>query len=207
MEALLLRLSDLQHWEIAALASYLLLQGFAVTVFPEEVIITTLGLLWSQNRIGFFEALVAVWVGLLPANSLAVFIGGKLGPKLLNMRPFIWVLNPVAITESLARLRRHGTWIVFLTRFIPLIRGPVYWSAGLSQMRVIDFFRADFLASCIQVPALLFLGSMIGKNSGNLIEGYQRIGMLMLIMIVGVLTGQALLNWRRRRNSSLQILG
>src|SRR4051812_33746886 len=63
METLIARLDLLEHWQIAIFATSLLYQGIFLAVFPEEVIITTLGLLWSQDRIGFFEAWLAVCVG------------------------------------------------------------------------------------------------------------------------------------------------
>lgn len=199
MEALLVQLGNLPHWQIALLATYLLYQGAYFTVFPEEVVITTLGLLWSQGKIGFFEALVAVWVGLLPANATTVFFGSKFGPKLFKIRPFSWVFNKEEVEESLTQIRRHGKWIVFFTRFIPMIRGPIYLAAGLSRIGLLNFMKTDFVASCIQIPGLLFLGSLIGKNANSLMDAYQRIGILMAVLLVSVFFAKWMMSWWKKR--------
>ncbi len=164
METLIARLDHLQHWQIALLASGLLYQGIFLAVFPEEVIITTLGLLWSQGRIGFFEAWLAICVGLLPANATTVYAGSRLGMKIFTIRPFSWLLKREAIEESLEQIRHYGKRIVFFTRFMPMIRGPIYFAAGMSKMGVLNFMKTDFAASLIQIPGLLFLGCSIGQR-------------------------------------------
>jgi membrane protein DedA with SNARE-associated domain len=183
IESLLLQLSGLVHWKIALIATGTLLEGAIFTVFPEEVVITTLGVLWSQHRIGFVEALVAVQCGLLPANLILVFLGNRLGTKLFGIPPFRWFLKPEAVARSLEKLRSAGNWVVFGTRFIPLIRGPVYFATGLSKFPSLRFFRIDFLASFIQIPLLLWLGATIGKNSSSILQAYQRVGGFMVALI------------------------
>lgn len=206
MESLLIQLSNLPHWQIALLATYLLLQGFFFAPFPEEVIITTLGLLWSQGKIGFVEAWIAIWVGLLPANSMTVYIGGRFGPNLMTMRPFSWVFKKDAIDEAMVQVRKYGPWIVFVTRFIPIIRGPIYFAAGLSKMGVPRFFRNDVLAACFQVPGLLLLGSMMGQGIGNMMEGYRRIGIFMGSLLLSVFTIRWTVRWILNRKKQ-QALG
>jgi membrane protein DedA with SNARE-associated domain len=198
MEDLLARLGSLEHWQIALLASYFLLQGLVLAVFPEEVIITTLGLLWGQGKIGFFEALIAVWIGLLPANSATVFIGSRFGPRVLAMRPFCWMFKKKAVEDSLVKVRKYGKWIVFLTRFTPIIRGPIYLAAGLSQMGVRNFFKIDILASSIQIPLLLLLGSAIGKNANSMMEAYQKIGLFMIVIVVAMVGFQFMIQRKKR---------
>lgn len=183
MEELLNQLSGLPAWKIHLIASGLLLQGFILTVFPEEVIVTTLGLLWSQGRVEFLPCLLCVWIGLLPANAATVLIGDRLGMHILRRRPFKWVVSADAIAEGLNELKRWGPWVVFATRFTPIIRGPIYFSAGISKMGVFKFMRIDALASCIQVPMLLLIGRAIGKSAESLMQGYQRIGMLLALLL------------------------
>jgi membrane protein DedA with SNARE-associated domain len=197
MEALIARLDHLEHWQIALLATSLLYQGIFLAVFPEEVIITTLGLLWSQNRINFFEAWIAICVGLLPANATTVYVGSRLGIKILKVRPFSWLLKKESIDESLEQIRYYGKRIVFFTRFMPMIRGPIYFAAGMSKMGVLNFMKTDFAASLIQVPGLLFLGCAIGKNATSIMDAYSKIGMLMLIL----LTAAVLIKWAMHQRS------
>jgi membrane protein DedA with SNARE-associated domain len=192
MEELLKQFSQLEHWQIAGLASAFLFQGMFMAVFPEEVIITTLGLLWSQGRIPFLEALFSVYLGLLPANAATVFLGSRLGLRLLGMPPFSWFIRPEPIHEALKVVRTYGKTVLFLARFLPLIRGPIYFAAGMAQVGVVPFAKIDFLASLIQVPALLFLGYEIGRTSTSLVSAYQKIFLVVGLLFVAVLSGRLL---------------
>ncbi len=192
MQNLLNQLSNLEHWQIALLATGMLLQGGVFTLFPEEIIFTTLGVLWSQGKIGFFEAWLAISLGLLPANSLPAFLGRRFGLKALSARPFSWVFKRQAVEGATQLLRSYGSWVVFTTRFIPLIRGPIYFATGVSQMGALQFFRVDALASCIQVPLLLILGGLIGKNADSLMQAYQRVGQFMIVFIGLLILGRSI---------------
>jgi membrane protein DedA with SNARE-associated domain len=113
-----------------------------------------------------------------------VFLGARFGHRLLLLKPFCWIFKKQAVDESMMQLRNHGKWVIFLTRFIPLIRGPIYFSIGLSQMSIRKFVCIDAFASCFQIPALLWIGSTIGRRANSLMEGYQRIGWLMVGLAV-----------------------
>lgn len=179
MQDLLIQFSGLPSWQIAAAATWLLLQACVVPSLPEEVVITTLGMLSSQGRIGFLTALAAVLFGLLPANSATVFIGSRLARGLSFFGPFQRAFKAAPVQDALGAVRRHGRGLVFATRFTPLVRGPVYLACGASQMGVPRFFAVDALAACVQVPLLLWLGARIGRNAASLAQAWQRIGLLL----------------------------
>lgn len=181
MEALLNQLAALDHWQIALLATGLLLQGAVFTIFPEEVIISALGVMWSQGKIGFFEAMVAVQLGLLPANAVLVFVGDRIGSKALSLPPLRWMLKPAAVESAAAKLRRGGPWLIAITRFTPLIRGPVYFACGVAKIGVLRFMRVDALTSCLQVPLWLIIGGYVGASSSSIMQAYSRLGMGMAV--------------------------
>jgi len=76
------------------------------------------------------------------------------------------MFNAEAVDESLAELRKYGKWVIFGTRFTPIIRGPIYVAAGLSKMGVFNFFKIDATAALFQVPLLMVVGRLIGKKCG-----------------------------------------
>ncbi len=67
--------------------------------------------------------------------------------------------------------------MVAVTRFVPLIRGPVYLACGASGMTVREFFVVDALAALVQVPLLLLVGAMVGEGAGSLAR-YWRMALL-----------------------------
>ena len=190
MHSLLATFAGFHGWQIGLTATLLLLQGVAVAIFPEELILLTLGLLWSQGRITMEEAWISVVFGLLPANALLFLIGRQIESRLGHFRLVRWLFKAGSANWALDFVRKFGPAVVIVTRFTPMIRGPVYLACGLSAMRMRTFIRLDFAASCVQIPLLLWLGRILGQNSGSLIEAYVLIGKVMAgLILAGLLTG------------------
>ena len=177
MEALLERIGGLPQWHIALAASWLLLQACVLPSVPEEIVTTTLGMLVAQDRIPLPLAVAAVLLGLLPANSAAVFIGSLGRSRIGNGGRLGRFLGSREVTSALAAVRRHGPGLVLVTRFIPFVRGPIYLATGLSGLPVGRFFLLDALAACVQVPLLLWVGSRLGRDA-TMQEAWARIGWL-----------------------------
>lgn len=177
VEALLERIGELPQWQIALAASWILLQACVLPSVPEEIVITTLGMLGAHGRISPPLAFAAVLLGLLPANSAAVFLG-SLGRSRIGRRGWLGrLLGSPEVTSALDAVRYHGPGLVLVTRFIPFVRGPVYLATGLSGLPVRRFFALDALAACVQVPLLLWVGSHLGRD-GTAQEAWMRIGWL-----------------------------
>ena len=151
----------LNHWQIDAVAITLLLQGVVIAIVPEELVILALGYLWRHEQVQFLEAVIAIQLGLLPANFFMVYAASRLGTRIFSIRPFCWFLSQERVERWAQRVRGHSSRIAFVTRFTPTIRGPVYVALGLANMKPMSFLRIDALASCLQVPALLFVGSRL----------------------------------------------
>jgi membrane protein DedA with SNARE-associated domain len=191
-------LSSLPGWQLALAATWLLLQAAVMVIpaVPEEVIVTTLGVLWSHGRVDFLTAYAAVLAGLLPANASTVLIGGLVERGLLRFRPARRLLESDAVQGARESLRRHGRLVVAVTRFIPLVRGPVYLACGASGMTVRQFFVVDAMAALVQVPLLLLVGAKVGESAGSLVEAWQRVGIVALLVLGAAAGLQA---WRSVR--------
>lgn len=187
-------LKGLNHWQIDLLATGLLLQGAIFAVFPEEIIILTLGLLWGQGKVNFWEALLFTQLGLLPANAAMVLIGKKLGS-----RSFI---RKKGVQAALKSLERYGAWLILITRFTPLIRGPVYLAVGCSRFPFLSFVRIDAWASCIQISLLLLLGRRLGVRSGSLQAAYEKVGFYSTTVMISMLLTFAWRELRRQGQAS-----
>lgn len=187
MESLLLRISDLSQWHIGLAATWLLLQGCVVPSVPEEIVISTVGMLMGQGRIAPPLALGAILAGLLPANSAAFFMGSLARTRMAHPGFLGRSLSSPRVAAATATLRRHGALLVLVTRFTPFIRGPVYLAAGLSGLEVRRFFVLDASAALIQVPLLLWAGSRLGTGA-TMAEAWQRIGWLSGGLVLAAVT-------------------
>jgi membrane protein DedA with SNARE-associated domain len=162
---LLDQIKQFSHWQIDLIACWLLLQGAVVSIFPEEIIIITLGWLWGQGKLEFFEAFTSVLIGLLPANAMMVLIGKRVSRRFAEKQ---------SVRIATRYVQKYGCWLVFLTRFTPVVRAPIYFSTGACQFTLWKFIRVDGSAACLHVPLLLFLGREMGmrsENTGKIIRG------------------------------------
>ena len=182
MEALLERIGELPQWQIALVASWILLQACVLPSVPEEIVITSLGMLVAQGRISPPLAFAAVLLGLLPANAVAVFLGSLGRSRIGRAGRLGRLLGSPEVISALAAVRRHGPRLVLVTRFIPFVRGPVYLATGLSGLPVRRFFALDALAACVQVPLLLWVGSRLGRDA-TAQEAWSRIGWLSVCLV------------------------
>jgi membrane protein DedA with SNARE-associated domain len=158
------KIAGLSQLQIDLLATFILLEGVAIAAIPEEIVILSLGVLWGQGRVGFFDSLIAAQLGLIPANFLMVLLGNKIGRKILSVPPFSWIIQRQLLDKALGHVLRHGRWTVFATRFIPIIRGPVYLAVGISRFPFLKFLKLDVSASFIQIPMLLLIGRLVGRS-------------------------------------------
>ena len=182
MENLLQQLAELESWRIGLIATWLLLQSVVVALFPEEVIAVTLGVLWSQGKISFTESMLFIQAGLLPANAFMVGIGQRFGLPLIKRRPFRWLLDATEVEEWLKLIRLNKKKVIFFARFIPMVRGPIYFATGMSQLGIREFSKVDYIASLFQIPLLLLVGKWIGASAGSLVDAFQKIGLLFLML-------------------------
>jgi membrane protein DedA with SNARE-associated domain len=157
------KIAGLSAIQIELLAAFLLLEGIALAAIPEEIIILSLGVLWGQGRVGFLESLFAAQLGLLPANVFPVIVGNKLGRKILTIPPFSWMIRKDILERALGYLNKNGSLTIFITRFTPVIRGPVYLAVGVCRISPLEFLKIDALASCVHIPLMLLLGRLVGK--------------------------------------------
>ena len=184
---LLARVADLPQWQLALAATWILLQGCILPSIPEEIVVVSMGILVAQGRIDAPLALAAVLTGLLPANSAAVFFGGLARRRLARGGTPGRTLSSPRVAAAAAALRRHGPIVVLVTRFTPLVRGPVYLAAGLSGLGVGRFFLLDAAAACVQVPLLLGIGSRRGAGA-TAAQAWSRIGWLSAGLVAVAIT-------------------
>jgi membrane protein DedA with SNARE-associated domain len=171
--------AHLTHFQICALATYLLLQGTVFAIAPEEVIFMSMGVLWSQGRVGLFEALLACFAGLLPANSLMVYVAGRFKRNSL--------IQKATVQRALALVKAKGKLMIVITRFTPLFR----------------FFVIDALSSLIQVPMLLLIGAWIERKTGSITDAYKVIAAIALTAAATVVITYLITERRRKALSPL----
>ncbi len=187
-------INGLSELQIYLLAGGLLLQGIVIAIFPEEVILITMGLLWGQGKIHFLPAVIVMQIGLMPADFGMAFLGNRVGARFLKKK---------GVEEALEYVRKYGAWVIFLTRFTPTIRGAIYLAAGISRMSLLRFFQVDYLASWIHIPLLMYIGKRIGETSSSITDAYKKVGITAGVLLATALITIVIHERNRRRRKRL----
>ena len=191
------KLIGLSHWQIDLLVVYLFVQGAFFTVFPEEVVLPTLGVLWSQGRITFPEAFLSSTVGLMCGDVILMMLGRYLGVRLLRRRPFSWVIDADTLVDIMEKMRKYGTRLVFFVRFIPTVRAPTFFASGISEMPIMAFLLSDLAGLAVWIPLLIVFGHRLG-GSGSINQIFHRLGLLMLVLILTAVVTSVIRERRKR---------
>ena len=98
---------------------------------------------------------------------------------------------------------RHGTWTIFASRFIPVVRHLISIPAGIGKMRLLPFAAYTLIGATIWNCFLLWCGIKLREN-WTLVETYSRqVDIVMVVILGGALTWFVLAHVRRARAAAV----
>ncbi len=154
---------------------------------PSEVIMGLGGIAVARGDMQFWPLLFWGTLGAALGNYVLFLIADRLGYE--RLRPFIdrwgrWLTLEWHDVEVGGRfLRRHGHWVVFVFRFMPMFRTVISIPAGLAHMGHFRFLAFTFVGAAIWNVVLILGGRWLGHK---LAEAEQWLGWA--TVAIGVVT-------------------
>ena len=167
----------------------LLLCGLGVPI-PEDVTLVTGGVMVGLGNADLKLMIVVSLLGVLMGDG-AMFAAGRIwGPRILQLRSVARVMTPRRYARVQEKFDKYGNWVLFVARFLPGLRMPIYITAGIShKVSYWRFFAMDGLAASLSVPVWVCLGAYGAKNIDWLmgkVHQFQHI-MIVLAVIVAII--------------------
>jgi membrane protein DedA with SNARE-associated domain len=108
--------------------------------------------------------------------------------------------SPAKQEKIEALFKKHGATGLFIGRFLPGLRAPIFFSAGSMRVDYVKFLLFDGFAALISVPVFVWLGHWLWTIFRDDIEHINRVMALTRtyahwIVVLGVLIGGAVW-WR-----------
>lgn len=185
----------------AAVFLVLLACGFGVPI-PEDVTLVTGGVI---SGLGYTNVHVMVVVGMLGVlvGDGCMFAAGRIwGHKILQFKPIARVMTPKRYAQVQEKFDKYGNWVLFVARFLPGLRTPIFITAGISgKVSYLRFLLMDGFAALISVPIWVYLGDYGASNQAWLMEKIHQF-QYGLFTLIGI--GAAVLCyfwWRRYQRS------
>lgn len=176
----------------------------AATLVSEDLTTINAGVLIAQGRIGAPLGLLACFFGIFIGDVLLFLAGRYFGRAVLHRAPLKWLLTSAAVERSSAWLQQRGLAVIASSRFVPGMRLPTYFAAGLLQTDFRWFVGYFFIACAVWTPLLIGVSVWLGgaASAGLLARGRQQWWLTLLIglaLFVFLKLCMRLATWRGRR--------
>ncbi len=132
------------------------------TYLAEDLTCIGAGILVSQGEISLVAATVSCFIGILSGDLLLVAAGRWLGPSALRKRPLRWVVSAASVERSRHWFTRSGAKVVFLSRFVPGSRLPLFVAAGIVHAPLGRIAALLAAAAALWTPLLVGLSAFTG---------------------------------------------
>jgi len=189
-----------QH-DYLAVFLVLLICGMGVPI-PEDITLVAGGVIsglgYSNVHIMFGVGMAGVLIG----DTIMFTLGRYYGENALRWRWVSWLVTPERRELVQQKFDRYGNRLLFIARFLPGLRSPVFFIAGWSRrVSLLKFLMLDGAAALISVPFWVYLGYYGADNHEWLMQWVHR-GKTGLWIALGVLTvAVVIFAWKRHHLS------
>ncbi len=135
----------------------MLLESASVPV-PSEVVLPAIGALAAAGTLnvwlGITAAIAGSMIGIMIDYYIAYFVG-----KDIIYKHLAWFHIKKSTLDSFdAWFKKNGSFAVFVSRLIPIVRGLISFPAGFAEMPKGQFLFYSFIGTVIWDAALVFFG-------------------------------------------------
>ncbi|MAE67657.1 MAG: DedA family protein [Phycisphaeraceae bacterium] len=175
----------------AIICGMLLVSGLGVPI-PEDIPLLTGGLLCQQGITDLGPMIVLTFVSVTGADLVLFGLGRRYGHHVPRLPMLRYFLNEQRIARAERYFEDHGGKTLFIARFLPGLRAPVYFSAGACRIPAWKMIAYDGSAALISAPTLVVLG-YIGAHQFDRVKELALIGQILIaaaivIAIAGLIT-------------------
>jgi membrane protein DedA with SNARE-associated domain len=174
----------------------LLMVGVFGLPIPDEILMSYVGLLVFQGKLGFFHAVAAAWLGTTCGVTLNYFVGRTLGHAIL--------VRLLRSPEKAQRLhlwfQRRGKWALPVSYFIPAFRHYASIAAGITRLDYPIFalfaYSGGFLWTCTYIS----LGYFLGKRWFDMSRSMHVVLVIISVALAASIALYFLIRWLRSRS-------
>ncbi|WP_432797602.1 DedA family protein [Poriferisphaera sp. WC338] len=165
----------------------ILLSGFGAPI-PEDIPIILAGYVCGKAdpTASAFIMLPALFIAIIGADGIVFWLGRKYGhhvPKLPLLRRY---LTEDRLQKTEAQLNKHGGKFIFVARFLPGMRAPAFFTAGIFKLPYWKFLFFDGSAALLSVPAIFFAAYFFADHIAQVKEWVKQgqIGVIIALIII-----------------------
>lgn len=163
--------------------------GFGIPI-PEDITLIAGGVICALS-IGTGHPLapdtmvVVSLLGVLIGDGTMFMLGRKLGPKITRVPGLRQIITIDTYAKIQEKAHRYGDKILFIARFLPGLRAPIFVTAGIShRVPLWKFLAMDGLASLVSVPIWVYLGYIFANDLNRVLSFAKQFQVAIISIIV-----------------------
>jgi len=167
---------------------------------PEDITLVTGGVIAGLGFANEHHMFAVGLAGVLVGDGLIFSAGRIFGDRITRVPLLCNLLTPERYAQAQDKFAKYGKWVMFVARFLPGLRTPVFLSAGMTRrVSFATWFFMDGFAALISVPVWVYLGYLGAKNIDWMFEMVHRGQHLILTLLLLGAAGLGIYGWRRYR--------
>lgn len=153
-----------------AVFGILILCGFGLPV-PEDITLVSGGVIAGLDLANPHTMVIVGLAGVLIGDSTMFIAGRVFGYRIQRIRTFRKILSPRRFSHIQRKFKQYGLSLLFIARFLPGLRSPIFLVAGMSRrIPYLTFVLIDGFAAIISVPVWVYLGYFFADNLDLLMQ-------------------------------------
>ncbi|AUH49752.1 DedA family protein [Chromobacterium sp. ATCC 53434] len=201
MDTLQILLDFFTGYGYVAVFAVLLICGFGVPI-PEDITLVAGGVISGLGYANVHYMFVVGMAGVLVGDGIMFLAGRIFGHKVLRFKPIARILTQERFEAVQEKFEKYGNWVLFVARFLPGLRSPIFITAGMTRrVPYWRFLLMDGFAALISVPVWVYLGYYGAANRDWLMTMVHR-GQAGILAVVAVLLLAVACVWLKRRRVS-----
>lgn len=190
---------------------YLFVFGFLVLCglglpLPEDIILFAAGGAVYLGLSNLWTMIGVAYLGIIIGDTIIFWLGATLGRRLTNVSVFRRVLPESRLNDARAKFNKRGNSLIFMARFMPGLRAPTFFSAGMLHIPYRVFLFYDGIAALISVPVIIGVVYTFGDQLAYVVRVISKVEHGIIFIIASVILA-VIAKWyigRRRLKTQLK---
>ena len=179
-----------------AIVAVLSAAGLGVPI-SEDLTLLLGGGLAARGVTFYWPTLLAGYFGVLLGDCLIHHWGYRMGPAAYAHKRVQKHLSPERQQKLRDHFARHGFLTIVVGRHTPMLRAPIFFLSGASNVPFWKFLLADGVSAMVTVPIVVTLGYYFGEHLDEIRQKIHSAQWIIAGVVAAGLIGWYL--WRRRR--------
>lgn len=192
-------LQSLQGFPAYALLFALLFSCGIGAPINEDILLLAAAALTLKGVMEPVPLMVVAWFGLVLGDALVFHWGHRFGARLLRHRYFARVVSEARLASMQDTMRRYGPAYIFVVRFMPGVRTPLFFAAGSLKMPYRHLFIFDGVGALVELPLLVYGVRYVGGRWEEILALVQRFQGVLVPVFLLLMVGIWLLSRRRAK--------